>query len=355
MGFRLYLPTVITGYLNDLLQRNPLYRGRIEDVELSLWRGAYAVRGIHISRTTGAVPVPFITARSLELALEWRSLLRGQLVGRLAIHHPEVNFVDSSEAEQRQQGGEGAWMGLVGDLFPFRINTAVVSDGSVNLRTYDGPVPLNVYLSDVQITVSNLSNISQETSPFVANVHASARAMDQARCECHIQLDPASYRPTFRLSARLLNLDVTLINGFAAHYGAIDFEKGWFDMVIEADAKEGMINGYAKALFRELEILNVSSDFAEGRILEGLWEGIVSVATFLLKNQDRNQFGTLIPFEGSLSGRTQTDLLALFLNILRNAFIEAYLPRFEGRTEEGGLLQFQAPQTWDTTNGISDP
>lgn len=349
LAMRLYLPSLITAYLNGLLQRNPLYRGRIEEVKLNLWRGAYSVRGVHISKTTGSVPVPFITAQSVELALEWRSLIHGQIVGRLEIDRPELNFVDSSEDGETQTGGDGAWMALIDALFPFRINTALIRDGAVNLRTYEGPVPIDVHLSDIQISVSDLGNVRNETRPLVASVHASALVMDQARCECHIQLDPSSYHPTFHLSARLLGLDVTLLNDFARHYGAMDFERGWFDFVVEADAKEGILKGYAKPLFRELRILDVKSDFEDGKILEGIWQGVLSVVAFLFKNHDRDQFGTLIPFQGNLTGGTNTDLLAVFLNILRNAFIEAYLPRFEGRREEAGFLEFQAHEPYGNT------
>lgn len=354
VGLRLYLPVVLGHYVNDLLQRNPLYKGKIDGVEISLWRGAYAVRGIYISKAVGNVPVPLLKADRLELALEWRSLLHGEAVGKIAIHGLELNFVDSAQSTGRQTGSEGAWTGLLADLFPFRINSAEVIGGRLNLRTYDGGVPINVFLSNLNITVADLSNVRKETRPLVASIHASALAMGQSKCECHIQLDPSSYHPTFQLSARMLGLDVTLINSFATHYGAMDFERGWFDFVLETEAKEGLINGYAKALFRDLQILDIKHDFRNGKILEGIWQGVLSVVTFLLTNHDRDQFGTLIPFEGHLTGGTNADLLAVFINILRNAFIQAYLPRFEGRSEEGGFLKFQTPEAYETTNSIPE-
>ena len=324
-------------------------------VELSVWRGAYRLKGIVIRQTMGNVPVPFFTAREVELALEWRSLWHGEVVGTLRMDQPELNFVDASDQDGKQTGAHGAWMGLIAKLFPFRINTATIKNGTVNLRTYEGPVPLNVHLTQVEITVSDLGNIQEETAPLVATVTASALVMDQAKCECYVQLDPSSYYPTFRLSARLLGLDVTAVNGFAQHYGAFDFEKGWFDFVVEAEAKEGLINGYAKALFRQLQILKVPKDFEDGKILEGIWQGILSVVAFLFKNHDRDQFGTLVPFEGDLTGGTNPDYPALLVNVLRNAFVEAYLPRFEGRREEVSELEFLPPQPFSppSTNALS--
>ena len=63
----------------------------------------------------------------------------------------------------------------------------------------------------------------------------------------------------------------------------------------------------------------------------------------MLTNPSRDQFGTLINFTGDASGTTTQNILATVGNVLRNAFIRAYLPRLEsGRGEVEGL-QFEAP------------
>jgi hypothetical protein len=69
-----------------------------------------------------------------------------------------------------------------------------------------------------------------------------------------------------------------------------------------------------------------------------------------LKNRSRDQFGTLIPFSADASTSTTTDLFATIGNVLRNAFIRAYLPRLEGSQQYGGNIQFSAP---DFTEDIS--
>ena len=54
----------------------------------------------------------------------------------------------------------------------------------------------------------------------------------------------------------------------------------------------------------------------------------MGVATGLLKNQARDQFATVIPLSGELSS-PRTGILAMVGNVLRNAFIRAYLPRLQ--------------------------
>jgi hypothetical protein len=313
-------------------------------VEIHLWRGAYSIRDIRISKTTGNVPVPFFAAKRVDFSLEWPALRHRKIVGRVLMEQPELNFVDAPAEEESQTGAGGPWLQMIRDLFPFKINSCVIKDGSVHFRAYKTPKPVDVYLSQFQATIDNLGNIRDETNPLISSVSATALAMDQAKLEYKMTLDPFSYRPSFHMAVRLLGLDVTKINDLALAYGKFDFKRGWFDLVVETDAKEGQLTGYVKPLFRNLKVFSLAEDIKDENVLQFFWQALVGGVTRLLTNPARDQFGTLIPFTGEVSKTTSPYLLATIGNILRNAFIRAYLPRLEaGQTLEDGL-QFQAPQ-----------
>jgi hypothetical protein len=144
-----------------------------------------------------------------------------------------------------------------------------------------------------------------------------------------MKFDPFSYRPSFQLAVRLLGLDVTKINSLARAYGKVDFERGLFDLVVEIQAKEGQLDGYVKPLFRNLKIFSLDPDLKEDNLLEFFWEGLVGVATGVLTNPPRDQFGTEIPLAGQIDN-PRYSLLEVIGNVLRNAFIRAYLPRLQG-------------------------
>ena len=82
--------------------------------------------------------------------------------------------------------------------------------------------------------------------------------------------------------------------------------------------------------------------------MQFFWQALVGGATGLLKNYSRDQFGTLIPFTGDMSGATTAEMLATIGNLLRNAFIRAYLPRLEGGQDANSPIQFEAPQFNET-------
>jgi hypothetical protein len=336
---RLAMPWAVRSYVNRTIARSPLYEGRIGDVSIHLWRGAYTIHDIRISKTTGNVPVPLFAAKRVDLAIERDALLHGKVVGRIVMDSPELNFVDGGDDATSQTGAGGPWLQIIRDLFPFKINRTQVENGSIHFRAFQRDPPVDVYLSELQGSIDNLTNIQDEVTPLIATIRAKALAMDQAKFEYEMKLDPFSYKPTFQLAVRLIGLDATKTNALTRAYGAFDFEKGFFDLVIELNSREGSIDGYIKPLFRNIQILSLDKDIKQDNVLEFFWEALVGFASDLLTNPPRDQFGTLIPLRGDLSGPS-ADILATIGNVLRNAFIRAYLPRLQGTTQDLNGLEF---------------
>lgn len=341
---RALLPGFVRDYVNRTLDRNPLYSGEIGAVEIHLWRGAYSIHDIRLSKTSGNVPVPLFAAKRVDFAIQWNALLHHRIVGRISIDQPQLNFVDAPSDAESQSGEGGPWLQMIRDLFPFTINSAAVQNGSVHFRAYQTEKPLDVYLSQFNASIENLSNVRDELNPLAATVQASAKVMDDAKLQLKMTFDPFSYRPTFHLALRLLGLDVTKINELALAYGKFDFKRGWFDLVVEADSKEGLMTGYIKPLFRDLKIFSLSEDIKEDNVLQFFWQALIGATTSVLKNRPRDQFGTLIPFSGDATKTTTADILATIGNLLRNAFVRAYLPRLEGGQSEVDGLKFGAPE-----------
>lgn len=347
---RALMPSFVRDYANKTLDRSQLYSGRIGEIRIHLWRGGYSIHDVTISKRTGDIPVPLFAARRVDFTLQWDALLHRRLVGRVLMVEPELNFVDAATEEEQQTGAGDPWLLMIQDLFPFRINSAVVQNGSIHFRAYHRKVPVNVYLSRVNATIENLGNIRDETAPLVATVEGSAQAMDHARLEFKMSLDPFSYRPTFNMALRLLGLDLTHINDLAQSYGYFDFEAGWLDLVVETESKEGQFTGYVKPLFRNLQVFSLRDNLRDGNVLQLFWEALLGALTTAFKNWPRDQFGTVIPFSGDATGTT-TDILATAGNILRNAFIRAFLPRLEDGDVINGL-RFHPPEIADPLSPI---
>jgi hypothetical protein len=349
------LPWAVRWYVNKTLSRNILYEGRIGDITLNLWRGAYSIADIRIFKKTGNVPTPLFYCKTLELSIQWNAIIHHKFVGEVIMQKPEVNFVDASDDSESQTGAGGPWLQMLRDLFPFDINSLQIHDAAIHFRSYKSQKPVDVYLSNLQATIDDLTNIRNRTAPLLTTVNATGLAMNQAPFEFHMKLNPFSYRPSFELATRLIGLDVTSINDLALTYGQFDFKAGWFDLVIEADAHQGQITGYVKPLFRNLKVFDLVQDVQNDRNpLQFFWQALLGVATGLLRNQPRDQFGTYIPFTGDLD-QPDADILATVGNVLRNAFIRAYLPRLENHVDTDNGMQFQPPSLSEPISAGDQP
>jgi hypothetical protein len=328
---RLALPSYLQSYVNRVLDRSPEYDGRIGTIEVSLWRGAYTIHDLDIVRTTHSVPVPFFESPRVDFSLDWKALFNGAARGKMVMQKPRLNFVHGPSIDETQTGVDQPWLSMIDDLYPFRIDRAEINDGQIHFHAFHTQPRVDVYLSDVEGTVTNLTNIEDSLDPLIARVQARGTAMESGVFEFDMQFDPQSHRPTFNLATRLLDLDVTRVNALARAYGDFDFEGGRLDFIMEAAVKDGFLDGYAKPLFRDLKVLSLRNDLRdEDDPLQLFWEALVGLVGELFKNQPRDQFGTRLTLQGEFDD-PRTDLLEIVGNVLHNAFVRAYLPRIEGR------------------------
>jgi hypothetical protein len=345
---RLAMAPALLWYVNRTLDRDPLYEGQVEDLSISLWRGAYTVHGITLQkRGAGATTLkPLLTMDRLDLSLQWSALLNASIVGDVSMTRPIVNFIDGGSSGESQTGGGGPWLEMLQDLLPFTINRVQVDDGEVHFYTEQAGVPVDAYISEIKATVTDLTNVQDKLKPLVTQVEVTGRAMGQAELELLASFDPFSYHPTFELAIKMLNFDVTQINEIAQVYGGIDFKEGRFDLTIEASAVRGQIEGMIKPLFRDLDVYSDEQDLENGDLASAAWEALVGVAIEIFENQPRDQFGTRIPFSTDSAG-LDYDLFEVINNLLYNAFIQAYLPKLRQQAVPGYRFGPTEPITAD--------
>src|ERR1035438_4912851 len=83
VSFRLYLPTLILNKTNATLAKLRGYDGHIERVDMHLWRGAYAIKGLKFLKHKGDVPVPFVRVEAIDFSLAWIPLFHGTPSGKV--------------------------------------------------------------------------------------------------------------------------------------------------------------------------------------------------------------------------------------------------------------------------------
>lgn len=333
----LALPTLVRNYLNDTLAEMGDYRGHVEDVDLAWWRGAYRINGLNIEKTSGKVPVPFLKAPLIDIAVSWRSLWEDQaIVAQVEFVSAELNFVDAPNTEQAQTGAGVDWRDTLDALLPITLNELRIVDSKVAFRNFSSDPPVNIYADQLNATVLNLTNTTDAQGRRVAQLEGTARLFDQAPLEAQASFDPFTDWEDFELRLRTTGIELTRLNDFSRAYGKFDFVGGTGDLVMEVEARKSQLSGYIKPLLHNVEVFDWKQDVeAEDKgFLRGLWEAIVGGSQTVLKNQRKDQFATRIELSGSIKDRDISPFQA-FWAILRNAFVQAFTPRFERALEEG--------------------
>lgn len=327
IGARIALEPILLDYLNDKFDALQAYDGYVEDLDLALLRGGYDIQGVEIVKTGAGQPVPFFKADRIEATVEWRSLLRGQLVAEGDMYRPQLNLVQAESEQKSQLGKEVNWVDQFKGLFPFRFNTVRIHDGTVTFRAPGIQTKDALTARHIAGSVSNLTNVADSTKETFARFHFDAQVLEDGKASVDGSIDPLALKPTFDLNLRVLNVQLPQVNPWLTRFIKADAEKGEFELYMELAAADSKFKGYAKPVMRDVDIY--SSEEPEKNPLKRLWEGIVDVAANILENREEDQVAARIPFSGTIEN-PNADLFATIGSVLRNAFVSAFARSLEG-------------------------
>ncbi|UPT72627.1 MAG: DUF748 domain-containing protein [Elusimicrobiota bacterium] len=325
-GLRAALPWAVKSYANRRLARLDGYKGALRDVDVHLWRGAYAVRGLKIEKADGGEVSPFFECEEIDFSVEWGALLRGRLVGEIALLRPRMNLRPEA-AERRQRGRmDRSRAGAVDILMPLEINRLTIEDGFVRWRDDGSKPPFAVDLEHMDLRAENFETVrgAADARGLPATVRATSRAFGTGTLAVSLDADPLAKTPTFELRSVLRDVELSGLNDLLDAYAKFRVNKGTLALYAEAAAKDGGFTGYVKPIIKDLEV-----DKSRRSFLKKLWAHVAAAAGVLLKNQAKDQIATKIPFEGEF-GDADPDLWSATGGLLKNAFIRALTPSLEG-------------------------
>lgn len=321
---RLALPYVLKSYVNRQLNDSHDYGGSIGDVTVHLWRGAYRIHNINISKKDGQVSTPFFSAAALDLSLQWSELIHGKLVSKILMVAPRINFVSGPTTQQSQSGTENNWGDTLGSLVPFKINSLTVTNGQVHFQNPYSTPPVDIYMTEVFAIATNLSNSRDIKQPLPAGVEARGKTLGDGRFDFQCQLNPVAKTPTFELNGSLTNVDLTQLNSFLRAYGKFDVAHGDFSFFTSFATADQKYDGYVKVLFKNLKVFKWDKERKKDA-LQIFWQAIVGTLATTFKNQPHDQLATKVPITGAFN-QSDVHLWPTIQTLLRNAFVRALVP-----------------------------
>ncbi|RCX00549.1 DUF748 domain-containing protein [Marinomonas foliarum] len=327
---RLYLPYWALYTVNQKLSDMGDYSGHIENVDIDLYRGAYQLHELSVSKVKGTHKVPFVRADNIDIALSWHALFKGEILTDISLDSPQVNFVDSEKEDNTQSGKGGDWQGVVEGLIPITISKISLNNGNIAFRNFESEPPVNIQLTELHANVSNLTNISGQDGKRVASLNLDAKLLNSPSLEMNAEFDPF-VSDDFNIALKTESVSLPLLNDFARAYAGFDFRAGTGEVVSELKAENGELTGYVKPLFKKVDILDWQQDAVEDGdgLFQLSWEGLSGGLTGLFTNSDTDKAATIIEINGSLND-PEISAFDAVLEALKNAFIEAFDNKFEG-------------------------
>lgn len=335
IAFRLYLPTLVKNYLNEVLADIPGYYGHVEDVDIALYRGAYVIDGMYLNKMNGKTQVPFLNFPKNDISIEWKSLFKGKIVSEILMTSPEVIYVfeDHKQPVEGKKPDIDDWTEALKDIVPIKINHFEVHDGKVAFVEIQSEPNIDLHIDQLYLTADNLRNVVEKERVLPSPISATGVSVGGGKMTLEGSINLFKEIPDMDLEFSLQNSDVTAYNEFSSKYAGVDFESGVFEVYSEIAIADAYLKGYLKPMFIDTKLISKEDSF-----LESLWEGFVGLFKFLLKNHGTDTVATQIPIEGDLKA-VDAGVWSTILNIFKNAWIQAFKGQVEGSIEYEDAFQ----------------
>jgi len=327
IAIRIILPYIVLHYANKTLANMKGYYGHIQDIDLSIYRGAYIINDIYLNKTDSVTKkqTDFFKAKKIDLSVEWGAIFHGSIVGKLKFYSPVLIFTKDKTDLSDVKKDTTDFRKLLKDFMPLKLNRFEVFDGVLHYADNTSKPKVDISLKQTHILALNLTNVTNNKVELPSVVTAKA-SVYEGTLNFSMKLNALAANATFVLNAEIRNTNLVLLNDFLKAYGNFDVNRGTFSLYTEMAAKDGKFVGYIKPIITNLKVLGPQD--RKDSFLNKIWESIVGTAAFILKNQKKDQLASKITIKGAFKN-PKTNTIDAIWEVLRNAFIQALLPSID--------------------------
>lgn len=323
VGLRAALPGIVKSKINDKLARLENWDAAVSDVDLKLLRGGILLKGIKAANKHSPMRA---TVAHAAVNVSWSALLKRRLVASVDILGPRAALTlkraekkEAKKAAVKTKEKVSAWPDP-SEMFPFRIDEIKVREGEVEVA--EGQAKAEI--GGLYLVVRGLTNLDKDAR---ARGEAGASFPGGGTAKIDFRLQPASKPPAFDLNVEVKKVDLASLNPLLLAQFGMDVEKGKFELVAEATSAAGGFTGYVKPFVDDLKMGPTGGrDKGPAKVIK---EAVVGAVAAVLKNKKTEAVAAKVPFEGKYDD-PDIGVWEALVSVLRNAFVKALTPSFEG-------------------------
>lgn len=326
LALRLILPFWVLDFVNKRLAGISGYYGHVDDIGISLYRGAYQVKSIYINKKDSLTnkETPFFAAPHVDISIEWASLFKGEIVSEMDLYNPALRFTAGKSEPEQLEKDTNDFRAILKTFTPLRVNRFEVFDGEIQFVDNTTKPKVDIKLDNAYILARNLSNVVDTTllpASAIANADFFGGTMD-----FNMRINALAEHPTFDMNAEVKNAHLPSLNDFFQAYADFDVNKGTLGLYLEIASKDRKYLGYVKPVISDLDV--VGPEDRKDSILRKLWEGLVGIAGDVVTNPKTEDIATKIPLAGAYGESSVGVWYAIWAG-LRNGFIQAIYPALD--------------------------
>ncbi|WP_447983532.1 DUF748 domain-containing protein [Nitrospira sp. Nam74] len=211
-----------------------------------------------------------------------------------------------------------------------RIEHVTVVDSEFGIVHAGVDPPYRVFFNRLSMEINDFSNRLKDKP---AEVTMKGAFMGTGTLEARGMFRPETTVPDFDLSVRLTDVQAKMLNDVLRAHGNIDVVDGELSVYAQFKVQNGGIRGYVKPLIRRLNVYDTDQERGKS-VFHKLYEGTLDAATSVLENR-RDEAGTIVEVSGEVR-QANVDTWQAASNLIKNAFFQVVLPRFERPVRPGG-------------------
>jgi hypothetical protein len=291
----------------------------IEDVELNYF--APVVKRLHLVLKEGR-----LGARG---RFEYSPASRVIDVDSIAIDEAVVDYLHTADTVEVEHRAARAVTKAANEATDspdllFRVKELRVNDSVVGFVNGNMSPPFRLWVENADMTIRNVSNQSSE-GRAVADLRG--RFTGSGPASLHAEFQPGKSGTSFDAALRIEQSDLRALNDVLRARLKLDVVGGKFSLWSEVSVKNGVISGYVKPLFEDVDVYDKEQD-RDKNFFRKAWEKIAGGLAKLLENRKTDEVATVATLSGRVDGTT-TNTLEVLGGLIRNAFLDAILPGFE--------------------------
>lgn len=326
---RIALPIVALKEINKYLADfSPAYKFHINDLDISILRGAYRFEGF--KGTIPTRPEPFINAETVDISIAWRDLFRGKITTDIVADGVQfvltdqlLNAFKKSPEESKNDAKE-----LGTTLFPLRVSRIDVRNSEIKIGSVAGlPEVLQLRISQIE---GRISNITPDPENPISLITIKGTALGKSDIKVMGQLNLLQEVKPWYVAAEMHQFPVTQMNPWLKTLVPFSFESGSGDLYAEVKSTNGNIEGYAKPIIKGLAFVGNADDFKSFKQF-GI-EITGAAANLLLRRADDRTVASRIEFSYK-EGKFGWNLGKAISESIQHGFGESIKPGIENKYE----------------------